>query len=394
MDRIRIILYGCLIWACMTWLFGLTRWMPHPFVMGCIVWAFNGLGLSLVIPNSQSVVADYYTEDTRGKAFGLLYFTSSVGAIIGSIYATNLAGVTLGGVEGWQLVMFTLAIVSAVVGILNIVFAKDPRDIPGFVEDNEEKSGKKDGWKDAWEGIGVVVRIPTFLIIILQGVVGSMPWKGIASFATLYLQLIGMSNAKSSIIQAAFLIGTACGGLLGGYLGDKAAQLWPNHGRIFVCQFSVLSGIPLSVLNYILLPRNGELSTLSLYVILFFIQGLLISWAAPSCNSPIFAEIVPPRMRNLIYAFDRCFEDALASPASFFVGWAAGSIFGFQGDATTSGNRADDLARADALGKAIMWFSVVPWTLCLIFYTGLHFTYRHDKGAASYQPLPGAPRTL
>lgn len=364
--------------------------------MGCIVWAFNGLGLSLVIPNSQSVVADYYTEDTRGRAFGVLYLMSSVGALIGSVYATNLAGVVVGGVEGWQIVMFTLAVVSAAVGIVNIIFAKDPRDIPGLVEENEneDKDKAKEGWRDAWEGIGSVVRIPTFLIIILQGVVGSMPWKGIASFATLYLQLIGMSNAKASVVQASFLIGTALGGLLGGYLGDKAAQMWPNHGRIFVCQFSVFSGIPLSILNYAVLPRNGETGTMALYILLFFLQGLLISWAAPSCNSPIFAEIVPTRMRNLIYAFDRCFEDALSSPVSYFVGWAAAAIFGFTGQASTTGDRVLDLSKADALGKAIMWFSVVPWALCLIFYSGLHWTYRHDKKTATYQSVPEGAQVL
>jgi hypothetical protein len=40
------------------------------------------------------------------------------------------------------------------------------------------------------------------------------------------------------------------GGLLGGLLGDWAAQRWPNHGRVFVCQFSVGIGVPLSVLLF------------------------------------------------------------------------------------------------------------------------------------------------
>lgn len=32
------------------------------------------------------------------------------------------------------------------------------------------------------------------------------------------------------------------GGLLGGYLGDRAAVRWPDHGRIFVVQISVATG--------------------------------------------------------------------------------------------------------------------------------------------------------
>ena len=51
--------------------------------------AVNGVGLALVIPNAQSITADYYDELDRGKAFGALYMTSALGGAVGSLYATN-----------------------------------------------------------------------------------------------------------------------------------------------------------------------------------------------------------------------------------------------------------------------------------------------------------------
>lgn len=51
--------------------------------------AVNGVGLALVIPNAQSITADYYDELDRGKAFGALYMTSALGGAFGSLYATN-----------------------------------------------------------------------------------------------------------------------------------------------------------------------------------------------------------------------------------------------------------------------------------------------------------------
>ena len=42
----------------------------------------------------------------------------------------------------------------------------------------------------------------------------------------------------------------SAGGLLGGTLGDWAAQQWPRHGRVAVCQLSVGIGVPLSVLLF------------------------------------------------------------------------------------------------------------------------------------------------
>ena len=37
---------------------------------------------------------------------------------------------------------------------------------------------------------------------------------------------------------------------MGGYLGDAAAKWSPNHGRIVVCQASVLLGVPFSFLVF------------------------------------------------------------------------------------------------------------------------------------------------
>ena len=58
-------------------------------MQGMVLSAINGVGLSLVIPNAQSITADYYDELDRGKAFGALYMTSALGGAIGSLYATN-----------------------------------------------------------------------------------------------------------------------------------------------------------------------------------------------------------------------------------------------------------------------------------------------------------------
>ena len=41
--------------------------------------AWNGLGLALVIPCVQSLIADVYSASARGRAFGLLFLTSSLG---------------------------------------------------------------------------------------------------------------------------------------------------------------------------------------------------------------------------------------------------------------------------------------------------------------------------
>lgn len=52
------------------------------------------------------------------------------------------------------------------------------------------------------------------------------------------------------------------------------------------------------------------------------------------------------------------------------MGKLAERMFGFSGAATRSGDAGKDLERARALGSSLLVFLIVPWTLCLIFYSG------------------------
>ena len=57
----------------------------------------------------------------------------------------------------------------------------------------------------------------------------------------------GAISYQAILLQALFLGGTAFGGLLGGWIGDIAARFYPNHGRILATQFSVVAGVPFSL---------------------------------------------------------------------------------------------------------------------------------------------------
>ena len=40
------------------------------------------------------------------------------------------------------------------------------------------------------------------------------------------------------------------------------------------------------------------------------------------------------------------------------------------------------MAKARSLGSALLIFTAVPWLLCAIFFSGLHWTYPRDKRKA------------
>ena len=44
--------------------------------------SLNGIGLALVLPCVQSMLADIYSPQTRGRAFGTLLTLAAVGALL------------------------------------------------------------------------------------------------------------------------------------------------------------------------------------------------------------------------------------------------------------------------------------------------------------------------
>ena len=55
-NRVQVISIGCCLWGICTAGFSMCQSLKQ----GYIFWAVNGIGLSLVIPTGQSLIADYY----------------------------------------------------------------------------------------------------------------------------------------------------------------------------------------------------------------------------------------------------------------------------------------------------------------------------------------------
>ncbi|KAH7618077.1 hypothetical protein Ndes2526B_g06979 [Nannochloris sp. 'desiccata'] len=385
-NRITVLSIGCFVWATMAAAFAMT----HSVATGAFFWAFNGFGLALLIPNAQSLIADYFKPVSRGAAFGALQMTGALGGMAGALFATNIGHLKVEifdyQIEGWRIAFFSVAFLSAVVGVLNLIFSVDPRyklEEPQYAQAPDIFKQRPISVERIAADIVSVLAVPSFILIVVQGIVGSAPWNALV-WNTLYLQLLGFTDFQASLIASLFLAGTALGGLIGGLLGDWASKRSPNHGRVLMAQFSVGCGVPLSAIVYKLLPASSGPGMLWLYGSIFFLFGTLISWAGPACTSPVFGDIVPAQQRSIIYSFDRAFEGAMASMAAPLVGWIAERM-GFSTD-DSEGGGSKDLDSAAALGDAMLICTAIPWAVCALLYSGLHITYRRDRVAAkAYQ---------
>ncbi|PNH07804.1 hypothetical protein TSOC_005693 [Tetrabaena socialis] len=121
-DRVTVLFVGCCIWGFFCAAFSCATTVNQ----GIAAWAFNGVGLALIIPNSQSLIADYYTATQRGEAFGMLMLTGAMGGMLGAMFATNLGSMSPLGMDGWRVAFATVGAASIAIGAFTLLLAMDP----------------------------------------------------------------------------------------------------------------------------------------------------------------------------------------------------------------------------------------------------------------------------
>ncbi|KAD4888413.1 hypothetical protein E3N88_20486 [Mikania micrantha] len=310
-DRPTVLAMGTLCWAISTGAVG----GSHHFSQVAFWRAVNGFGLAIVIPALQSFIADTYSDNVRGTGFGFLNFVGMVGGI-----------------------------------------------------------GSGSVWAESWTAMKAVMKVQTFQIIVLQGLVGSLPWTAMVFF-TMWFELIGFDHQKAATLLSLFGAGCSFGSLLGGIIADRLSQVYPHSGRIMCAQFSAIMGIPYTWFLLRVIPQSVDSYIIYSATLLF--MGLTISWNGTAANAPMFAEVVPAKHRTMIYAFDRAFEVSFSSFAAPMVGILAEKIYGY--DPKSVDPIAGSNREALALSKGLFVMMAIPFGLCCLFYTPLYRVFKRDR---------------
>ncbi|CAL5323863.1 unnamed protein product [Camellia sinensis] len=440
-NRTHIIALGAFLWAAATFLVAISS----TFFEVAVWRGLNGIGLAIVTPAILSLVADSTDETNRGMAFGWLHLTGYIGSIIGGLSAVLMASTSFMGIRGWRIAFHLVALISVIVGILVRLFANDPH----FSDSNAQAQiPRKPFWselKDLVKEAKSVIKIPSFQIIVAQGIPGSFPGSAL-SFAPMWLELIGFSHQTVALLWTLYIVARSLGGLFGGKMGDILAQRFQNSGRIILAQISSISSVPLAAILLLVLPDDP--STALMHGLVLFIMGFFNSWCATATNKglwglggvevvpafcsqmeflrrclarlsgqwdtllvektrvltwlnqhwgiscrdrvPIFAEIVPERSRTSIYALDRSFETIISSFAPPVVGILAQHVFGYKPirkGSTGSEEIETDRENAAPLAKALYTAIGFPFVICCLIYSFLYCTYPRDRKQAKMHAL-------
>jgi MFS family permease len=412
-DRLTVIALGAFVWAVATFLIGISTTFPQvtprrppasvSLPLGCgrtqclgnnaqmaVTAALNGVGLALQIPAIYAFVADSVDGARRGMAFGWLAVAGKAGTVAGTSLGLLMAPTSFLGLPGWRLAFLLLGILGAAVGVSIRAFAASDAAGGRVVTAATVKPVRQELQEFAREA-KAVMRVPSFQVIIAQGLTGSFPWSALL-FTAMWLELVGFSHGETAALMTLFKVATSLGALFGGKMGDALARRFKNSGRIVLSQISSGSAIPLA--GVLLLGLPNDPSTTVKHGAALFILGIMASWNGTATNSPILAEIVPPRAMTTVFALDRTFEAVLASFAPPVVGMLAERLYGYKlARSTAGGGGVDERAAVDAdvemerhnatsLARAIYTSIAVPMALCCAIYSFLYCTYPKDREVA------------
>jgi len=364
-SRKRLLAGGAFSWGALTLLLSLVS--SYPAMVGLRI--LNGMALGSLGPISQSLIVDYSAATERGYYFGCVQFATNIGHIVCAVTTTTISMRLILGYEGWRAAFAFVANLSILLSFAIFLFMPEPprrqnATVPSIAGELSK--------------VMRYLRIPTFCILVAQGMFGSIPWSAM-HFMTFYFQYIGVSDFRASFLSSLSMLGAAFGGIVGGVVGDRLALWSPTRGRAITAQISVASGIPL--VAAILSGNPGSPGAFYPYCVLMFVFGLMAAWCSAGVNRPILAEIVDECDRASVFGWlctiDGTFSALLGAP---MVGILAEQFFGYHPtqQLISAMPEAQRMQNAAALAHALFWVCSVPWLICLTCYGFLHITYVQD----------------
>lgn len=340
------------------------------FAFMLVLRIINGAMLASLKPLAIGLVADTTSETNRGKIYGYIQMCVTLGMMAVAMIGTPMSHATILTFQGWRVAFVMIGSFPIFTAFLIKVFMHEARR-----EKTWEPGSKRrgcDGAKEEMRKLGSYFTKPTFLCLVGQGLFGAIPWNAF-NYSTMYFQINGLTDTESAALSTMFQLACAIGNVLGGIIGDRMAKRCPNHGRAFTANISVTCGIPCVFLIFMSTHQSFVY-----YAALLVLMGVSSTWCGVGVNWPILSEIVDPQSRSGIMAWESAMEGAVAAClGNAAVGFLAQTVFGF--NLANEGKAGPEEHNAEALGKALAFTSVLPWTFCLVFYIILHWAFPYDR---------------
>lgn len=349
----RLLVPAVALWSATTFL--TTR--VSTFYAHAAIRVVNGAALSCVTPLAQSLLARSTAEANRGRAFGTFAAAEKISSMVVT-YAVVASG------NRWRSCYLATTVATSLLLVLLVACLR--------VDLGRQGDGRHSVIHAFAASLRAIVAVPSFFVLVAQGVVGSTPWRAMAFFNLLWLSS-GFSKEQAATIGALAQFGSVLGSIAGGVLGDIASARRPSTGRPMVAQLSVLCGIPLWVW-WLRIDKSAAFAAAVGFAFYFF-----ATWPSVAANRPICAQLFTNEAdRANVLALLVFLESGAASVLGGPVMGTVSEWYGYRLDKSVN-----KLRNAFALRSALTNIGVLMWSLCFLCWTFMYYTLPRDRARAS-----------
>merc|ERR1712190_510868 len=277
----------------------------------------------------------------------------------------------IGEVRGWRIAYVIVSSFAIVASVMALPVMPDVP--PPQLTEREKRQSPLAVAVQEIKTLLTFLRYPSFILMICQGIFGSIPWIVIGNL-TLYARLCGFELWALFWLSAPGLFGVV-GGFLGGIVSDYLAKKIGLRGRPLTAMLTVAMGVPLQFIMWYGIAPGSALNNVWVFFLIQALFNLTACWAQPGCNFPVLGQIVTGKDRNKVMCWEMAFENTMAtiigSNAVPYV------IKAFGSDKITYNEEAD-LEQAQTLGCAQAIMICLPGIICLAIYSLLLWSFPVD----------------
>ncbi|MEO6205816.1 MAG: MFS transporter [Mycobacteriales bacterium] len=292
-DR-RSLMRGVLIlWAAATTLAGLVQ----SYWQLLTVRAALGVGDALNDPAAQSLVADYYPPEIRGRAYAWQRVVPTVGVGLGTVIGGGLLALF-----GWRVAIIAVGVPGVLVALLVKRLPLPPR---GEADAVPVLAGAP---LTTRQSVAAVLQVPSLRALLLavafiNGVLSALGFWGIAY----HVRASGMSESSApAIAGSVILFGAILGGIGGGIATDKLRGRF-DGGLMLLAAIVTAVGTVLLFISFLDgIPVYGMRLPLQLVGV-----ALVVSSLPPI--TVIGAEVVPATLRGTSFGVTKLCANVLGA---------------------------------------------------------------------------------
>jgi MFS family permease len=300
-DRRKLMSAVLVLWSAATVLAGLAQSFWQLFT----VRAALGVGDALNDPAAQSLVADYYPAQIRGRAYAWQRVVPTVGVGLGTV----IGGGILAATGSWRIAVIAVGVPGVLVALLVRRMELPPRgrhDVDVALD------------LPTWDAVRAVLAVPSLRALLvsvafINGVLSALGFWGIAY----HVRASGLSESQApAIAGSVILLGAIAGGVGGGILTDKVRGRVPGALMLFIGVVTAVGTVLLFV---------SFLDGIPLYSVRLPLQlvgvALVVSSLPPI--TVVGAEVVPATLRGTSFGVTKLCANVLGAVFPPLIGLVA-----------------------------------------------------------------------